>query len=74
LSLFLKKFYSIQVSIALMIFLVIGASMAWDYRQLGCPEEYNPKEQIDLPHPYDCNKFLSCVEQGVIERECKIFA
>jgi hypothetical protein len=47
--------------------------MAFDYRQVGCPEEYDPREQINLPHPHDCNKFLSCGDNRVFTMECKTF-
>lgn len=36
---------------------------------MGCPE-FNQNETVHLPHPYACNKYLTCLSKSVMEQTC----
>jgi hypothetical protein len=40
-----------------------------DYKGMGCPE-FNQHETVHLPHPYACNKYLTCLSKSVMEQTC----
>lgn len=40
-----------------------------NHKEMGCPE-FNQQETVHLPHPYFCNKYLTCLSKSVLEQSC----
>lgn len=40
-----------------------------NYKEMGCPE-FNQHETVHLPHPYSCNKYLTCLSKSVLLQSC----
>lgn len=38
---------------------------------LGCPEYFNPKETVHLPHPQFCQKYYTCLAHSAMENTCE---
>lgn len=74
---FFFYYFSSAVSIEsfLIILIVATAVLAGpqiyyrDYKGMGCPE-FNQDETVHLPHPFACNKYLTCLSKSVLEQSC----
>ena len=40
-----------------------------DWKGMGCPE-FDQYNTVHLPHPYSCNKYLTCLSKSVLEQTC----
>lgn len=40
-----------------------------EYKEMGCPE-FNQHETVHLPHPFSCNKYLTCLSKSVLLQSC----
>lgn len=40
-----------------------------NHKEMGCPE-FNQHETVHLPHPFSCNKYLTCLSKSVLEQSC----
>lgn len=69
-------FSSAVAFVSLLIILIVATAVLAgpqiyyrDYKGMGCPD-FNQDETIHMPHPYACNKYLTCLSKSVLEQRC----
>lgn len=72
----LKSVFFLPAVVSFLIILIVATVVLAgpqfyyrDYKGMGCPE-FNQHETVHLPHPYACNKYLTCLSKSVMEQTC----
>lgn len=63
------SFLIVQIVAAALVVVAEPQIYYRNYKEMGCPD-FNQHETVHVPHPYSCNKYLTCLSKSVLLQAC----